>query len=183
MADVDLYGEQVGALRHTDCDQENNTLLHWDRDIKRAASARARGWANQDFVSDELAQAARIRVLLAVRRLGGAAGVGYLRKVISHATLTPVAHDPVLDVAEELDADNLTATSDAEQVDEFAAAGVRRWLRTLPTQLQRLYRLLYVEDMSQREAAREMGVSQPRIAQLHRALLQRGESCLYKFAA
>jgi DNA-directed RNA polymerase specialized sigma subunit len=37
---------------------------------------------------------------------------------------------------------------------------------------------LYVEDLTQREAAKLMGVTQPRIAQMHRSLLELGREQL-----
>jgi DNA-directed RNA polymerase specialized sigma24 family protein len=60
---------------------------------------------------------------------------------------------------------------------------IARWVNGLPKSLQKLYELIYVKECTQREAASLMRVSQPRIAQLHRQLLQRGRQELAHLAA
>jgi RNA polymerase sigma factor (sigma-70 family) len=60
---------------------------------------------------------------------------------------------------------------------------VRRWVRQLPDSLRRVYEALYVDAVTQREAAIQLGVSQPRIAQFHRQLLQRAKQELGYLAA
>jgi DNA-directed RNA polymerase specialized sigma subunit len=51
---------------------------------------------------------------------------------------------------------------------------------TLPLQLRAVYIGIYVRDLSQREVARQMRISQPRVAQLHDELLRLGRA---RFAA
>ncbi len=51
---------------------------------------------------------------------------------------------------------------------------VNQWVRAQSAKLQAMYDLLYVHGYTQREAAATMGVTQARVAQLHRALLMRG---------
>ena len=52
-----------------------------------------------------------------------------------------------------------------------------------PSQLQTVFYMLYCEELSQREAAVRLGVSQPRVAALHRQLLTRAELGLRDLAA
>jgi RNA polymerase sigma factor (sigma-70 family) len=48
---------------------------------------------------------------------------------------------------------------------------VKEWLLQLPEPHATIFRLLYVEKVKQRAAAQEMGVSQPRVAQLNKSFL------------
>ena len=78
------------------------------------------------------------------------------------------------------------STEDKEPIVEppnVLIQSVRRWAVDLPTRLARLYQLLYVEGATQREAARQMRLSQPRVAQLHRQLLDAGRRDLASLAA
>lgn len=184
MADVDLYGVDNGAPRHPACNPETQILHTSERDILRAARARARNWRNPEDTADELAQAARLRVWDLVRKTGTVPGVAYLRKVIANAVRTPLAGDPVLEAASDIDSDDSEAIDGRlEQSDPLADDAVRAWIDTLPPPLQRVYHLLFVKECSQREAATILGVSQPRIAQMHRTLLERGRRDLRQLAA
>lgn len=152
--------------------QEAAFLHAWDKDIKRAARAAAKGHRADE---EDFAQQARVRVLLAYRTLPDVP-TPYIRTVIANTLRTTQRREARTlssrsPLAEKLD-DDLAASS-REPVDERAAA-VLGWAARLPTRLQEIYRFLYAEDRSQREAARLMYVSQPRVAQLHRQLLELG---------
>ncbi len=54
--------------------------------------------------------------------------------------------------------------------------GVRRWVGQLPEHMRWIYSCIYVHGLSQREAARLLGLSQPRVAELNRLLIQRGRA-------
>jgi DNA-directed RNA polymerase specialized sigma subunit len=60
---------------------------------------------------------------------------------------------------------------------------VRLWITSLPQRFQQVYSLLYVHGATQREAARAMGISQPRVAQLHQELLALGRQGFASLAA
>jgi RNA polymerase sigma factor (sigma-70 family) len=51
------------------------------------------------------------------------------------------------------------------------ARQVKEWVLELPEPHATIFRLLYVERKTQRVVAEEIGVSQPRVAQLHRSFL------------
>jgi RNA polymerase sigma factor (sigma-70 family) len=55
------------------------------------------------------------------------------------------------------------ATKRADRIKEF--------VRELPEPHATIFRLLYTEGMKQREAAKHLKVTQPRVAQMHRSLL------------
>lgn len=178
MADVD---RSAGAVRRVTCNSEQLTLLTWDADIRRAARTRARGRRNAHVLADELAQAARLRVLAAVRQRGDLPQA-YLRTVIANAVATPLTRDRALEMADQVPLD-LVDEEAAGPADHLAVEAVQQWLPNLPAPLQRVYHLLFVEGHSQREAALLMQVSQPRIAQMLRALLERGSTGLASIAA
>lgn len=181
MADVDLYGAGDDSTRPSTCNHEDLDLRTWDRDIVRAARFRARNRGHDEDVADELAQVARLRVWGVLRKGGAAPGANYMRKVIANAVRTPLASDAALELSSEIDEVDAVDLS-LLQSDPLAVDGVRNWLTTLPVQLQRVYHLLFVKEYSQREAALVLGISQPRVAQLHRALLERGSRDLRQLA-
>jgi RNA polymerase sigma factor (sigma-70 family) len=79
--------------------------------------------------------------------------------------------------------DVLSAIPDTENLDPGQMAEraesiqhVRAMLAELPASLNRLFKLLYVDDLTQREVSERLGISQARVAQLHRDLLNRGKA-------
>lgn len=160
---------------------ESAFLSAWDDDIGRAARAAADG---DRVYEQDLAQVARMRLLVANRALPNAP-TPYVRTVIANAVRSEIrrnrrnfgARSPM---AQELKEDLEVPASDQEHA---SAAAVAAWTTRLPARLRDVYRHLYVEERSQREAARLMNVSQPRIAQLHRQLLQRAREDLAHLAA
>lgn len=182
MADVDLYGVGDDPSRRLARIHEDQFLHSWERDIVRAARFRALNRGHDEDIADEFAQAARLRVWGALRKTGTAPSIHYLRKVIANAVRTPLSRDLALEAANEIEEGDMVDVR-LEQSDPLVVDAVRAWVATLPAQLQRVYRLLFVEEYSQREAALILGVSQPRVAQLHRALLVRGNCDLRQLAA
>lgn len=182
MADVDRTGVGDEAWRHPACNHEADVIHAWERDIVRAARFRARNRGNPEATADELAQAARLRLWGVLRKPEAVPSTHYLRKVIANAVRTPLARDLALDAASEIEEADAVDVC-LEQSDPLAVDAVRDWLVTLPAPMQRVYRLLFVEGYSQREAALILGVSQPRIAHLHRALIGRGQTDLSRLAA
>lgn len=147
-------------------------LRSWDRDIKRAARAAGNGGGGDE---EDLAQQARVRLFMASRAFPNAPAP-YIRAVIANAMRSALRNEfrrfsTRSSFAEELD-DGLPAPAD-EPVDERAGV-VSAWAARLPIRLREVYRHLYTEERSQREVARLMGVSQPRVAQLHRQLIELG---------
>lgn len=67
--------------------------------------------------------------------------------------------------------------------DVFAIRKVGKWVHQLPGNLRRIYEALYVKGNTLREAAALMGLSHPRVAQLHQQLLARGQRELNHLAA
>jgi RNA polymerase sigma factor (sigma-70 family) len=162
---------------------EARAITRWDGDIVRAAkaSARRRGLASDHPAAEDAAQEARLSLALVVRQ--GIHAERYVRRVISNSVRN--AARQTLVVSNETSADALDALPDdaGREGDLLAESRVREWIARQPAQVQAVFHLLYREDLSQREAAERLGVSQPRVAKLHRELLARGRDELRSLAS
>lgn len=150
-------------------------LRTWDRDICRASDTAAKRINGTREDAEDFAQETRIR-LARVASKPGAGVARYIRKVIANAVKTAAGR------VDTTRFDDLDERIEAPQQDERIAE-VGAWVTTLPPQLQAIYRYIYVEGLTQREIAQQMGVSQPRIAQLHHQLLTLGQTDLRHLAA
>ncbi len=158
-------------------------LSAWDDDIRRAARAASKrtGLGAEHAFTEDLAQEARVALLLATRTTG-VRHERYLRRVVRNALVN--ASRSTLVVANSV-SDNVLEGEETKSrdVDVFARARVRGWVSRQPGQHRAVFHLLYREELTQREAARQLGLSQPRVAQLHRELLERGAEELQTLAA
>jgi len=157
----------------------------WDRDIVRAArTVVARDRSLSVDAAEECAQAAR-QALARIAHRADEVGPFYLRRVIQNAVRDAARRERrTYGRSSPLDktAAEVAIEASAEDPDD-AISRVIEWTARLPDRFQKLYDLLYVRRWSQRAAAAAMGVSQPRIAQLHRELLARGKAELKPLAA
>lgn len=156
-------------------------LKSWDSDIRRAARA---AWRRGVSDREDLAQQVRIRVLVG-HRSWPSAGEPYIRTVIANTLRTVRRRESRSLIVRSPLAEKLTEHP-AEATDRGLndrVAAVSAWVASLPTRLAEIYQHLYVEGRSQRDAARLMRVSQPRIAQLHSQLLARGRRDLEELTA
>lgn len=152
----------------------------WDAHILRYArrQARLRGVLAD---ADDFAQEARIRVAsIPVARRDAPS---YVRKTIFNAVLAAGLSAPDLSRLDPLDPDAEALVIEDDGRDPCVVRAVARWIGDLSPRLQETFRLLYVEGYSQSEAAVILGVTQPRVAQLHRALLALGRTSLAPYAA
>jgi RNA polymerase sigma factor (sigma-70 family) len=166
----------------------NDAILQkWDRHIRLAARRAAFAVGGDADDANDLAQLARIRLARALDRTSAPLPNRYIRKVIGRAVLnalrddqrTLTAHSPSV---RRLD-DDFELADRSDRPDHEALKAVRIWARTLPSSFKSIYDLLYGSGSTQREAAAALGISQPRVAQLHRSLVERGRRDLSRFAA
>jgi len=176
-----------GSSRSDD-DNIEPLLLRWDLDIKRAASAAARRRMLDRARPEDLAQEARLRILRLARR-GGPCAEPYIRTVIAN-TVREAARREARVLEHLLLADDVGDKQGSEDIAEASSESiacvtdsVSTWIRGLSARLQTIYDLLYVRGHTQREAAAIIGITQPRIAQLHTELVRRGRLDLAEFAA
>lgn len=157
---------------------EDEFILRWDNDIKRAATSAARRWRLDEEPTDDLVQEARLAILLAMRR-GRPTTEPYVRRVIANAVRKAVRR--------EAKAFSQLSADDAAAADPWAEATespldfdlpfvdvVAQWVHGLPPRLHAIYKLIYIDEASQRKAAAMLRISQPRVAQLHHQLLEQG---------
>lgn len=172
-----LGSAEPPGVRRSSNDEER-VVECWDRDIRRAARSRSSRLGGGHEPSD-LAQEARIRLVLVVR--SGKEAAPYLRTVISNAVLAAAKKGRVREEQNDC-ADELAADVPDPEVNDTVEA-VAGWVAGLPRRLKAVYRALYAEELTQREAAKILRVSQPRVAQLHRELLELGRRDLRHLAA
>lgn len=151
-------------------------LEHWDRDIRRAARWRANRQILAGTQADDLAQEARIRVLRVARAYPHAPS-HYIRVVIANAVRGAANIDRRFSVHSP-EVEYVVDESQVEPTDDIEVADVTRWVGSLPSNLKEIYALIYLEGRTQREAAKLLGVSQPRVAQLHKELVEKTRKAL-----
>ena len=145
--------------------------LEWDPFIKRNARSLARGARDRALTADDIAQEGRLRLLRlpaatpSTQEWVGTVVRNEMRRVIGHSTpyerLTPEAFK----VADK--------RIESEKTTVMRMA-VREWVDRIPDDVRAVYELIYVFDLSQREAAAVLGFSQSKVSQLHQELLRAG---------
>lgn len=147
-------------------------LLHrWEPIVLASARRRSQCLASQD----DIAQAGRLAVLSAAKAFDPARGASF-----NHYASRAVRNE-TLKAAQRLQSCRqgecpleLAPEAEAESPSFDCRDCIRGWLCTLPRILRKVFVTLYRRGLSQREAAVRLGVSQPRICQLHQMLLVRG---------
>lgn len=164
--------------------------IEWGKEIRSRAESISKNSlvALLDF-ADDLEQVGLIAFWRACRTFDPGRGVPfehYARTVIHRAMTSEVRktkHHTAAGRAlwiddPDLDPGILPPATDpgSRHHQQAARERVRRWVSKGPPRLREVFGLLYAEGLSQREAAVLMGVTQPRISQLHRDLLRRGQA-------
>jgi RNA polymerase sigma factor (sigma-70 family) len=154
---------------------EAKAIADWDPDVRRASLAMARRVRGCRADADDFSQEARLR-LLAVHRARGAMSEGYGRRVLRNAVVS--AARPVFRHREQHanDVDAETVEDALEEEGHGPHEHAARLIDGLPRRFRRVYELLFVRDLTQREVARKLRVTQPRITQLRRELLERARA-------
>lgn len=186
MDTVQPIARVAGAQAPSVCsnsDDASGAVEGWEGDIVRASRAAVRrlGLRGDHPIADDVAQDVRLALLLAVRRTG-IKDERYVRRLISNSARNSARQSKV--AALEVPDDNLPVRLEAPSVcDVLAERAVQRWIGEQKDLLQAVFRLLYCAGLTQRQAAERLGVSQPRVATLHRQLLERGKQQLRDLAA
>jgi RNA polymerase sigma factor (sigma-70 family) len=154
--------------------REHTLIERWDPDIVKAARAAVRASGNTSNEHD-FAQEARTRLLRASRD-GAQLTDGYVRTTITNSVSNAARGERrALTVwSRHAAAVDTQIVAPPLGLVELIPLGVHDWAAYLPTRLQEVYQHLYVTGHNQREVARLMGLSQPRVAQLHARLLRYG---------
>lgn len=150
-------------------------VKRWDPEIRRVT----RNWARRfgrTADADDFAQEARLRLFLLSPKHRDSPD-WYIRAVISNAVTAAgnrqrrdYGNAPLTEEVEQ------SLIAETHEVDHKQHEIVRVWLRDLSPRLHTIYELIYSKGMTQGAAGVLLGVSQPRIAQLHRQLLTSGRA-------
>ena len=176
------------ASEQTDPDEPagpQHTLQQFDRLIMRSARRASRYITGNDGMAEDLAQDVRFHLARAleaerieekgIHRLITNALRDRIRFERSRIQLT--SHN----MAELDDRNTLFSLTDSYTTPEILT--VAKWIGSLPSRLRAVFELLYRFGYTQREACSALGLSQPRITQLHQELLERGRLDLPALAA
>ena len=157
-------------------DHFNSVLNELNPYVNKASARISFGLKTSD--KDDLAQEARLRLFQTFQRRPEK-DLPYFKRTAVNAMLDVYSSEK----SNQLESWELDETSgiisdftDAATVtDELSMrVSVQNWIIQLPIRLQQVYKLLYIEDYTQREAAAKLGISQPRVAHLHEQLKERG---------
>jgi len=152
----------------------------WEQPIKTIASA----YTSRPSDIDDLIQVGRLAVYHSALNYDPAFDVpfgNYTKRGIKNSVMQEsarLARQRRFELSLEGYDDENDAAS-GEHLDESDQIhSVKAWVLELPEPHATIFRLLYVQGMKQRPAAKEMGVSQPRVAQLHRTFIGLGQKVL-----
>ena len=166
---------QLGLFADDDKQYRRALIGAWDAPIRVIASRHAPRRSD----TDDLRQAGRVAVYWSALRYKASVGVPfshYAKRAIKNR-ITREAARLVGRRRSEVPLDEVPGDQPAVMpVPDPRLELVREWTRNLPHPHAAVYRLLYVEGLSQRSAAVELGVSQPRVSQMHKSLLDFGRA-------
>lgn len=176
----DCSSHDDGCVNHAARSQADEKQQgDWDRFINRTARNLAGRTLDRALEADDIAQVGRVRLF----RLGpGVGSRNWVGKVLFNEMRREVGRPasplPMTDAAYAIPDGRLESESDT-----LRRMSVRRWVGELPSELQKVYQLLYVDGASQRAAAEKLGFSQSRVNQLHLELIEHGRLDLAPLAA
>jgi len=155
-------------------------LAKWKPEIEKIA----RSHVGRRSDLDDLRQAGRLALHGAALKYDADRGPfsHFARRVIKRRVQGEAARLDGQRYGEVAIADNPLAIEAMTDCSRTAAVEVTDALALFPLSHREVYRLLYIEGMTQRRAAHRLGVSQPRVAQLHRMLLDASRRLLRESA-
>jgi RNA polymerase sigma factor (sigma-70 family) len=154
-------------------------ISRWEVDLRTATRARLFSFNLPPDYGADLEQEARLSLLAASRRYAEP-NDQLIRTVLGHSVLKASLREGrrhgrtiSIEVAEQI--------VDHSQYESYEPALIQRLknaIETLPSSLQQIFSLLYVDGISQRCAASLLKVSQPRVSSLHKELQARLKAIL-----
>lgn len=162
--------QELELLKTGDEFATRDLLLDWDDAVLAATKRCTRCPAAQD----DLAQVGRLTLVAAAKHFDPSRAIPfnhYAARAIRNDTLKAWQRTrPLLTGTD----DELRALAAPQSMPALEVADVREWLCQQPRSLQRVYVAIYRRGMTQREAAKCLGVSQAWVSVMHRTLLERG---------
>jgi RNA polymerase sigma factor (sigma-70 family) len=153
----------------------DDLLAEWDVEIKAVAARFSRCRTDRD----DVAQHARLALLKATATYDRTCGTPF-----SHYAGVAI-RNAAKDFARGTKRRRVKWRDDHELVEPLSPStplvdhlAITEWLAALPVTLQRVHEAVYQLGHTQREAACLLGISQPRVAVLHKKLLDQGRVAL-----
>lgn len=153
----------------------NDLLAEWDVEIKAVAARFSRCRSDRD----DVAQHARLALLKAAATHDPTCGTPF-----SHYAGVAI-RNAAKDFARGTKRRRARWRDDHELVEPLSSSppvvdhlAISEWLSGLPATLRRVHEAMYQLGHTQREAACFLGISQPRVAVLHRKLIDQGRVAL-----
>lgn len=153
-----------------------STIQPFDTLITRSARRASYYITGSSSLAEDLAQDVRFHLLRALKA-GLAEEPALIRRLITNAVRDRIRFERTRiqltsSRMSELDDRNPALLLEASSRPEILT--VAMWVASLPGRLRAVFELIYGSGYTQREISSVLGLSQPRITQLHQELLQRG---------
>jgi RNA polymerase sigma factor (sigma-70 family) len=153
-----------------------STFQQFDTLITRSARRASYYITGSSSLAEDLAQDVRLHLWRALEA-GLVQESAVIRRLITNAIRDRIRFERTRiqltsSGMSELDDRNPALLLDASYRPEILT--VARWVASLPGRLRAVFELIYGSGYTQREVSSVLGLSQPRITQLHQELLQRG---------
>jgi RNA polymerase sigma factor (sigma-70 family) len=166
--------------------QFTELLTQFDPLIKRAARRASYYLNGTASLADDLAQDVRCHLWEALQTKP-TSNPAFVRKVVTNALRSRIRFERCRlqlgsEDVRELD-ERLPGVLDSYYTDGIDRLFIAKWVSELPGRLHMVFDALYKQGYTQREASKALRVSQPRVTQLHRELLDRGRLDLLALAA
>jgi len=159
--------------------QTERLLQDWDGFIVRMSRNLARRVKDRALEAGDIEQVARARLFRLAPKSGSRNWVGKVLYNEMRREAGRAASPEALDDEAYALADN-DAPTEGELLMRLS---VRQWVAKLKPELRAVYSLLYVENLTQRQAAERLECSQSRVNQLHQELVECGRLQFVRRAA
>ena len=181
-----MASEMTAAANAVGSGQFTDLLNQFDPLIKRAARRASYYLNGTPNLADDLAQDVRCHLWEALRT-DLVTNPAFVRRLITNELRSHIRFEQrrlqlCSKEVRELD-ERLPGGLDSRDAEGIDRLCITNWVSKLPGQLRIAFDVLYKQGYTQREASRALSVSQPRVTQLHRELLERGRSDLLALAA
>lgn len=159
-------------------------LTQFDALIKGATRRASYYLTGTSNAADDLAQDVRCHLVASIRR-NPVTDAAFVRKTITNSIRSRIRSERrriQLGSFATCELDEKFGELQVRASENAVVLSISQWLATLPERLRATFYAVYLHGYTQREAGRVLKISQPRMSQLHRELLDRGRRDLLPLA-